>query len=60
MEKITKILGALRRFKISTDDIIGNPDLNLKSHITNSFSKSTDKKCLHERSSAGGIKGVCA
>ncbi|MEK7087316.1 MAG: hypothetical protein AAB958_01275, partial [Patescibacteria group bacterium] len=54
-EMVIEILGALRRFKILTDDIVGNADLSLKNQVTNSFSKRTDKKCLHEHSSAGGV-----
>ena len=46
-EKVREILGALRSFKVLTDDIVGNPDLSLKSSVTNSYSKSIDKNCLH-------------
>ncbi|MDP3792926.1 MAG: hypothetical protein Q8Q89_04345 [bacterium] len=49
-EMVDGILGGLRRSKILTDDIVGNPDLSLKSPTTNSFSKSVDKKCLHHYS----------
>lgn len=54
-EKVIEILGTLRRFKILTDDILGVPDLSLKSSAHNSFSKPQNKKCLHEFSSAIGV-----
>ncbi len=54
-EVVTKILGALKRLDMITNDILGNPYLSQKSSVSNSFSKRIDKKCLHESGGGGKV-----
>lgn len=55
VEKMTEILGVLRRSGVIIDDILGAPDLGLKNSVSHSFVKSQGKKCLHQHSGFHGV-----